>query len=165
MKIGLISDSHDHVPHIEQAVKIFKDEQVDLVIHSGDFCSPFTVPPFEGVQLMGLFGNNDGDRYLLMQKFSDIGAEMKGDFFELEVEGRKLAVYHGNYAPITHALRTCGAYDAVISGHTHEKVLKHFEDTLAINPGTAHGFGEEASIALLEVETLQVRFITLDKSP
>lgn len=162
MKIGLISDSHDHVPHIEEAVGIFKKEQVDLVIHSGDFCSPFTVPPFEGLQLMGLFGNNDGDRYLLMEKFSDIGAEMKGEFFELEVEGRRLAVYHGTYGPITYALRTCGEYDAVISGHTHEKISRQFGNTLAVNPGTAHGFGGEASIALLDVDSLQVDFIPLE---
>lgn len=161
MNIGLISDSHDHVPHIEKAVNIFKSREVDLVLHAGDYCSPFTIPPFEGLPLKGVFGNNDGDHYLLMQKFNDIGAELAGYFLELEVEERKIALYHGTDAPITSALRQCGNYDVVISGHTHEQVKHQVDDTLAINPGTAHGFGNTASIAVLDTATMGVEFIGL----
>lgn len=161
MNIGLISDSHDHVPHIEKAVNIFKSREVDLVLHAGDYCSPFTIPPFEGLPLKGVFGNNDGDHYLLMQKFSDIGADLAGYFFDLEVGERKIALYHGTDAAITSALRQCGNYDIVISGHTHEQVKHQVDDTLAINPGTAHGFGHTASIAVLDTATMDVEFIEL----
>ncbi len=54
MLIGLISDSHDHVRNIEKAIKIFKKREVELVLHAGDFCSPFTIPPFEGLNLKGV---------------------------------------------------------------------------------------------------------------
>jgi putative phosphoesterase len=158
MLIGLISDSHDHVPHIRQAVEIFKKRKVKLVLHAGDFCSPFTVPPFEGLQMKGVFGNNDGDHYLLMKKFSDIGAECLGTFGELEIDGRKIALYHGTDAPITAALEQCGNYDVVVSGHTHEKKAEMVDGALAINPGTAHGFDDLATIAFLDMETLDVRF-------
>lgn len=158
MLIGLISDTHDHVPHINKAVRLFKERKVDLVIHSGDFCSPFTIPPFEGLPLKAIFGNNDGDKYLLMEKCRDINAELLGEFFEFSADGCRLAVYHGTYPPITEALRSCGNYDVVISGHTHEAVQKKMGDTLAINPGTAHGFGEEATIAFLDTGSLDVEF-------
>lgn len=161
MLIGLISDSHDNVPHIEQAVNIFKQCKVGLVLHAGDYCSPFTIPPFDGLPLKGVFGNNDGDLYLLMKKAEEIGADLLGSFGDLEVDGRRIALYHGTDAPITAALEQSGNFDAVISGHTHEKKAEQVNGTLAINPGTAHGFDGEATIALLDTDAMDVEFKNL----
>lgn len=161
MLIGIISDSHDHVPHIRQAASIFKKHEVDMVLHAGDYCSPFTIPPFDGLPLKGVFGNNDGDRYLLMQKFSEIGAELVGEFAELSVGGQFLALYHGSYAGITQSLVESGRYEVVIHGHTHQAKSKQVGNTLVVNPGSAHGFEEEATIALLDTESLKPSFITL----
>lgn len=163
MKVGLISDSHDHVPHIKRAVEIFQQEQVELVLHAGDYCSPFTIPLFEGLPLKGIFGNNDGDHYLLMKKFRAINAELAGYFLEIEAGGAEIAVYHGTDAPITAALQECGRYDVVVSGHTHEQVQKKVGNTLALNPGSAHGFDDQAGIALLDTGALEVEFITLQE--
>lgn len=162
MLIGLISDTHDHVQRIKKAVNHFKKHNVDLVLHAGDYCSPFTIPHFSGLPIKGILGNNDGDHYLLMQKFSEIGSELEGEFVELEAGGRSIALYHGTYEGITGALRTCGRYDVVVSGHTHVTVNKTFGDTLALNPGTANGFDDEATIAFLETDTMDVEFISLD---
>lgn len=161
MLIGLISDTHDHVPHIKKSVKLFKDMNVDLVIHAGDFCSPFTIPLFEGLPMKAIFGNNDGDKYLLMNKCEEIGADLEGEFFELKVDDRLIAIYHGTYEGITEALQKCGKYDVVISGHTHETVKEKVGDTLTINPGTANGFDEKATIAFLDTESLDVEFVEL----
>ena len=161
MLIGLISDTHDHVPHIERAVKLFKERDVDLVIHSGDFCSPFTIPLFEGLPLKAIFGNNDGDKYLLMNKCEEIGADLEGEFFELEADDRLIAVYHGTYEGISKALQKCGKYDVVVSGHTHEIVKEKIGNTLAINPGTAHGFDGKATLAFLDTADMDVEFVEL----
>lgn len=161
MYIGIISDTHDHVPHIKQAVCIFREHSAEAVIHAGDYCSPFTIPHFEGLSLEGILGNNDGDHYQLMQQFSAINARLHGEFFEWTAGSRTMAVYHGTYQPITDALRSSGTYDIVISGHTHEPFRQQVGPTLALNPGTAHGFGERATIALLDTETLDVEFVTL----
>lgn len=162
MLIGLISDTHDHVPHIKQAVNLFKERNAELVLHSGDYCSPFTIPHFEGLNLKGIFGNNDGDKYLLMSKFREIGASLEGTFMEVEADGMKIAVYHGTDQPITNALHQSGIYDVVVTGHTHETVIEEIGNTLAINPGTANGFGEAATIAFLDTNTRNVEFADLD---
>lgn len=162
MLIGLISDSHDHVPNIEQAVEIFKNRSVDVVLHAGDFCSPFTVPPFEGLPIKGVFGNNDGDHYLLLDKFRAIDAEHFGSFGDLKIDGKRIALYHGTDAPITVALEQCGNYDLVVSGHTHEKKVEMINETLAVNPGTAHGFDGEATIALIDTKKMSAGFLSLD---
>ncbi|MDX1619173.1 MAG: metallophosphoesterase [Balneolaceae bacterium] len=162
MLIGLISDTHDHVPHIKKAVRIFKERNAGLVLHAGDYCSPFTVPHFEGLRLKGIFGNNDGDTYLLISKFNAIGAELHGSFMELEADGMSIAVYHGTDQPVTEALHKCGTYDAVVSGHTHETVNWMVGDTLAINPGTANGFDGEATVAFLDTGSREVEFVRLN---
>lgn len=162
MLVGLISDSHDHLPHIRMAVDIFKHREIELVLHAGDFCSPFTVPPFEGLNLKGVFGNNDGDHYMLIRQFNKIGAEHLGTFGDLEIDGCKLALYHGTDAPITAVLEKGGDYDIVVSGHTHQEKVEQQKGTLSINPGSAHGFNETATIALLDTESREVKMVELE---
>lgn len=161
MLVGIISDTHDNVPNIEKAVRLFISREVDLLIHAGDYCSPFTIPHFEGLPLRGVFGNNDGDKYLLMKKFDAIDASLEGDFFEMEAGSCRIAVYHGTHQAITDALIASGTYEVVVSGHTHEAYSREVGKTLAVNPGTAHGFGEKATVALLETESMEVEFIEL----
>lgn len=158
MIIGICSDSHDHVEHIKSAVSFFKEKEVDRVIHAGDYCSPFTIPLFDGLDLHGIFGNNDGDKYLLMKKFDDIGATLHGEFLSFEADSVKFAVYHGTHPEITQSLERCGMYDVVISGHTHDPKLDTIEDTLSINPGSINGFDGDAMVAIFNTETRKVQF-------
>lgn len=161
MLIGVISDSHDHSPHIKQAVQIFKQHEVDLVLHAGDYCSPFTIAFFEGLSLKGVIGKNDGDHFLLLKKFDAIGGSLGAHFTDVRVDDRKVALYNGTEPPITAALEESGNYDVVVSGHTHERRAEKVDKTLAVNPGTAHGFGNEATVALLNTDSMHVEFMTL----
>ncbi len=159
MLIGICSDSHDHVENLEKATAVFKERNVDKIIHAGDYCSPFTIPLFEGLPLEGIFGNNDGDRYTLMKKFDEIGAQLHGDFHSFRVKKLRIGVYHGTYAEITESLEKSGMYDIVISGHTHQAGVETVGNTISINPGSVHGFNQDAMIAFLETESRNVEFV------
>jgi predicted phosphodiesterase len=37
MKLGVISDARDNLPMIAKAVKIFKENKVEFVLHAGDY--------------------------------------------------------------------------------------------------------------------------------
>jgi len=161
MIIGLISDTHDHVPNIKKAAGLFKQQGAKTVLHAGDYCSPFTIAPFEELDLIGILGNNDGDIYTLQHKFNETDAELSGHFLEITIEGVHFAVYHGTYPRITNALELCGEYDVVVSGHTHEQKEQKVGNTLAINPGTAHGFDEEATVAIFNTRTRKADFLSL----
>jgi len=158
MILGICSDTHDHVEHIKKAVAYFKENKIKRVIHAGDYCSPFTIPLFEGLDLHGIFGNNDGDKYLLMKKFNEINGTLYGDFFSFEEDGVKFAVYHGTHPEITESLERCGIYDVVISGHTHVTKMDTIGDTLSINPGSINGFDADPMVATFDTETRKVRF-------
>ncbi|MCP4699827.1 MAG: metallophosphoesterase [Gammaproteobacteria bacterium] len=161
MKIGIISDSHDHMANLRKAVLLFKERQIAFAVHAGDYVNPGSVKAFQGLKLIGIFGNNDGDKYRLISAFDKIGAEIKGDFCEMEEDGLRFAVYHGTEPPLKDALIQCGKYDVVICGHTHQTEHAVIGKTIMLNPGTAHGFGGKATVMIFDTQTKQPEFIEL----
>jgi uncharacterized protein len=153
MKIGIISDTHDHVRNITKAVSLFRKEDVRRILHAGDFCSPFTLPLFKGYEMDAVFGNNDGDHYRLLGKFRENGQSIHNEFFSTEVDGCRIGLYHGTQPAITDALVRCGSYDLVVSGHTHQVVNEMHGSTRLLNPGSAHGFDAEATVAVFDTST------------
>ncbi|MEM3980825.1 MAG: YfcE family phosphodiesterase, partial [Ignisphaera sp.] len=63
MKLGIMSDSHDNLPAIDKALKVFRDQDVDLLIHLGDIISPFALSKVLEfpAKIIIVTGNNDGD--------------------------------------------------------------------------------------------------------
>ena|SRR4030065_1638966 len=161
MKIGIISDSHDHTENIKKSITILKDRKVDFVLHLGDYVNPASVKLFKGIKLIGIFGNNDGDKYRLMNAFNEIGGEIKGDFYEIEADNIKIACYHGTEPQLKDALIESNKYDVVLYGHTHECVNKKIRNTLVLNPGTVHGFWEKATIIIFDTRTRKAKLVTL----
>ncbi len=143
MLIGLISDTHDNLPLVEKAVKLLNDQKVGLVLHAGDYTSPFTIPKLKALncRLIGVFGNNDGDHELLKKRFIETkNCEVRGRFAEVDVEGFKIALLHGDETKLQKVLVNCGGFDAVVSGHTHIQVNKANGKTLVICPGEVCGY-------------------------
>ena len=98
MKIGVLSDTHDHLPNIRKAVEVFPKIGVEAVIHGGDFCSPFTLAEFKpladkGLKMYAVFGNNDGDRVLLVRRGGEFCSFQDGSRI-VTLDGRKIAVMH-----------------------------------------------------------------------
>ena len=48
--IGIISDTHDNIYMIDKAVEELNKRQVRLVLHAGDYISPFTVQHFKALK-------------------------------------------------------------------------------------------------------------------
>jgi len=161
MKIGIISDSHDHIENIRKGVQIFKDKNVEFVLHLGDYVNPASVKAFRGIKLIGIFGNNDGDKFRLINAFNEIDGEIRGDFCEMEVDGIRLACYHGTEPQLKDGLIECGRYDVVLYGHIHECENIRIGDTLVLNPGTAHGFGKRATLIIFDTLSRKPEFIDL----
>ncbi|MDH5634731.1 MAG: metallophosphoesterase family protein, partial [Candidatus Bathyarchaeota archaeon] len=97
MIVGIMSDTHDHLPLVDIAVKKLVDEKVQLVLHAGDYISPFVIPhfkPFKG-KFIGVFGNNDGDHEFLKRRFAEFGLEIRGVFAEVKIDNLRIALLHG----------------------------------------------------------------------
>ncbi|MEM2968250.1 MAG: metallophosphoesterase [Candidatus Bathyarchaeia archaeon] len=154
MLVGVISDTHDNLPMIEKAVKRLNEEKVGLTLHAGDYVSPFVIPKFKALNapLIGVFGNNDGDRELLKKRCSETGnCEIRGRFAEVTVEGFRIALLHGDETELLNALINCGGFDAVVYGHFHAEVSRVNGRTLVVNPGEVCGYiTGKATMALLD---------------
>ena len=140
MIIGVISDTHDQAEHIRESVRRFNDAGVALVIHCGDWVSPFILNFFRGLKapIKGIFGNNDGDKFRHLAFKDNWGLDLSYEerFLKMEIDNRTIAVFHGDYPEIVDALVTCGSYDAVFHGHTHLRINETVGNTLSLNPGS-----------------------------
>jgi len=149
---------------IERAVEKANAQNAELLLHAGDFISPFTASKFKNFKAkkIGVFGNNDGDKNLLLKKYSEIGFEIRGKFAEINVDNLRIALLHGDETELLNSLINCGGYDIVIHGHTHEAKVYKVNKTLVLNPGETCGYlTGKATAALLNTKTMRVEIIEL----
>ena len=161
MKIGIMSDSHDHIENVKKSIAVFKEKNVDYVIHLGDIVNPNSVIAMKGIKVIAIFGNNDGDTFRLVKAFNSVNGEIKGEFYEFEEDGLRFACYHGTEEGIKNALTECGKYDVVLYGHTHKCENTKVGNTLVMNPGTAHGFEFGPTVLVFDSKTKDAEFINL----
>jgi len=160
MLIGIVADSHDNLPKLYKAVEIFNQRKVELVLHAGDFVSPFTGKPLGELKcpLKAVFGNNDGDKLLLKEKFRDIG-EIYPDSYELEIEDKKLILVHKE--GLVESLAKSNLYAIIIYGHTHKPDIQE-DQSLIINPGECGGWlSGKSTVAILDTEKMKAEVIDL----
>ena len=139
MRIAIVSDIHDHRPHLGQALAQASD--ADALICCGDLCSPFIVVQLgEGFvkPMHVVFGNNDGDLFRITQQASRFDQiTLHGEFAELTYGGRQIAVNH--FPEIASALAASDRYDLVCYGHDHQYAVATVGRTLLVNPGEVYG--------------------------
>lgn len=144
MKIGVISDTHDKLATIDLALEYFAEQQVELVVHCGDWKSLSAVVYFANkaheyrLPVRGVLGNNDLDVTAFLQ-YANIAP---GDFtlqegvFELPLSnGKQLLAYHGHHKP---TLRKVVASEPqiLLRGHSHKPLIEQTANTLSVNPGS-----------------------------
>ncbi|HDP70173.1 MAG TPA: metallophosphoesterase [Actinobacteria bacterium] len=160
MKLGIIADTHENMPMIAKAIKLFNDKKVDLVLHAGDFISPITAKEFKELKMkmIGIFGNNDGEKFYLREKFKNIG-EIYEDYCELELDGKKVAMMH--QPKFLDSLIAAAKYDLIIYGHTHEVDIRKGKP-LVINPGECGGWlTGKSTVAIVDTKTMKAEIFEL----
>jgi putative phosphoesterase len=163
--IGIISDTHDNLPVIEKAVSLLNQEKVDLVLHAGDYTSPFVIPKFKSLdcKLIGVFGNNDGDHEFLKRRFDETSnCEVRGRFAEVDANGFKIALLHGDEAELLNALLNRDCFDALVYGHRHEIAQSQNGKMLVVSPGELCGYlTGKSTMAFLDTAKKEVKVQTL----
>jgi putative phosphoesterase len=162
MKVGLMADGHDRVPAIAELLRLMQTAGVTMVLHAGDYVSPFSLKPFEDshMQLQGVFGRNDGDpQGLLSRASAGIGLEIFESPHSFDVGGTQILLVH-DIADVQK--RSIKAHSIVVHGFAHQQSMKTQGESLLVNPGEACGwmYGTPGA-AILDLETKQVEFLTL----
>jgi len=170
MLIGIIADTHDHAVNLLKAIEIFNKRKVEMVIHCGDWVSPFMADFCDGLRckIISVWGNNEGSihRFLTRHQNKQWNIDFYNKSAEIQINGRKLAVYHGDSKPLLAGLIDSQKYDAVFSGHTHTALIETKGKTLHVNPGSICGLCEskivdEVTVAVYNSESNQAEIVNL----
>ncbi|WP_254864533.1 metallophosphoesterase [Halovivax gelatinilyticus] len=162
MQVGIISDTHDNVAAVSRAADAFERDGVDVIVHCGDFVAPPVVSLFEGFELHGVLGNNDGEVAGLYAAFDELGgeSELHGRFADLTFDGLTFAVLHGESLAEVQAIANSDQYDVVCYGHHHVREATEKGRTTLLNPGAHFPAVAEGhrTVAVVDTETESVRF-------
>jgi putative phosphoesterase len=147
--IGVISDTHGLVR--PQAIEALQG--VDMILHAGDVGNQEVLDTLNQIApVIAVRGNNDKGEW---------GGSLP-DWEVVEIDGVSIYMLHDvkeiDIAP-------SGAFNVVVSGHSHKPSVEERRGVLYVNPGSAgpRRFTLPVSLAFLEVtgEKVQAKIIEL----
>lgn len=161
MRIGIFSDSHDHLDNVRKAVGVFNDRQCELVLFAGDLVSTITIPPLRALKcpLVGCLGDNEGNTLGIRGGMRIIGELGRPPVGYRAADGTRFLITH-QWELLKGDID--GA-DVVVFGHTHRaSIRRDAAGRLLINPGETGGWTYgKPSVAILETNPLAAELIPL----
>lgn len=166
MKIGILSDTHGRVEPTRRAAALLARHQVEAVFHCGDIGSESVLAELaalfapQEVPVYAVYGNCDGVAPLDLDPRME-GLFLAGRFYQTELAGKRIALLHGDDDARLHAACASGAYDFVLTGHTHAPEDVRLGSVRRINPGAVYRTSVP-SVAILNLATGACEFLPLD---
>lgn len=159
MRIGVVSDTHNHLGNVARIVELFNRARVDRVVHTGDITQPKTLEILARLDapLVGVFGNNDGfEREALEATSVRCGIALAAPPLRLHLAGRHIVVVHD-----PRELEHAGSdHSVALHGHTHRHAFERREGRVVFNPGECAGHvpGLNA-VGVLDLVTLDAELL------
>lgn len=154
MRIGVVSDTHDHLANVARIVEILNDSGVARVVHTGDITKARTLDALALLRapLVGVYGNNDRERESLEAAAALHGFEIVDPPLALHWAGRRVVVVHD---PRELGERLLAGFDVALHGHDHRRGCERRGSTLVFNPGECAGHlrGHNA-VGILDLDRL-----------
>ncbi len=158
MRIGVVSDTHNHMGNVGRIVELFNGAGVDRVVHTGDITQAKTLEIFAHlrVPMFGVFGNNDVERRALDDAVQRHGFAFFEPPLSLSWAGRELVVAHDPQ-------ELEGLDDApriALHGHTHRFRLEDDGARLTFNPGECAGhLAGHNAVGVLDLLSLEAELL------
>jgi hypothetical protein len=159
MRIGIVSDTHNHIRNVHRIVELFNDAKVERVIHTGDITQAKTLEVFAHLDapLYGVFGNNDQERESLETAIAQFGFLFREPPFELDWHGRRIVVVHD---PLELDGTVAPHHDLALHGHTHLHRYEERDGQVIFNPGECAGHMKGLNaVGLMDLSDLSVELL------
>lgn len=159
MRVGIVSDTHNHLPNVGRIVELFNAARVEHVVHTGDITQPKTLAALSALDapLCGVFGNNDLERPGLAEACRTFGQRFVDPPLFADWGGRRLVVVHDPLDLSESLLAEC---EVALHGHDHRRSVARRERALVVNPGECAGHIEGLnSVAVLDLASLDVEIL------
>jgi len=165
MKIGLLSDTHNHLPETQRALDLLLRQGAEHLVHCGDVGEDvmdlISATCMEhGIRAHVAIGNCDSQ--VDMRFLPHPSGIERGTCLEWEMESRRCCVLHGDNArQFAHTVES-NRLDYIFKGHTHRAEDRQIGRTRILNPGSpVRPRGGPPSVAILDLSTDAVSFLTL----
>ncbi|HTW90816.1 MAG TPA: metallophosphoesterase [bacterium] len=155
-RVGIISDTHDRLDKVREAVALFSRLRPERVVHCGDIVAQFVLKELAGLTMpvIAVYGNCDGDRAALRQRADELGFALNEGPYAFALDGKRIIVSHQPLNPVP----DCDFY---LHGHTHKPRHEGWRPVI-VNPGEACGWlSGRATAAMLDTETSDIEFFDL----
>jgi putative phosphoesterase len=163
MKIGVLSDTHEHVKNLEIALEAYRQEAITQVIHCGDMTTAGTAKSLEGFEVIYVDGNMDQGSQEIYRTLRDLNPHsMVLPTYEGEIDGISIGVTHGDDENELRRLIDSGRHSYVFHGHTHRR-LDEFQGSVHIfNPGALGGLQfESRSYSIVDLATSDIKLLEI----
>ena len=161
MLIGILSDTHGRADAMAAGLAALRGRGAAFFIHCGDVGSENVLDHLAGLPSAFIFGNTDFDRVSLTQYAQDRGITCYGNAGDLELDGKRFALLHGDDERVKRRILDAQQHDYLLQGHTHVPLDYRVGRTRVINPGALHR-AKTKTVALLDTSADSVSFITVD---
>jgi len=163
MLVAVMSDSHDNIWNLRKAMKIIKKSQAGLLVHCGDFISPFMLKELDAanIPVHGVFGNNDGDQHTLTKMSLSIlnNITLHGLSGQVDAEGLNIGFTH--YEGMGDGLVSAGIFQMVCFGHSHEHEIRQVNLVTLLNPGEIMGKEGSPGLCFVDTETVGIERVEI----
>jgi uncharacterized protein len=163
MKIGVLSDTHDHLSNLTYVLNAFRKRGIETLIHCGDLTSLDMVSHFSGFRVIYTMGNMDittgtiKKRLEKMRKDNYVGMVFRG-----QLGGVALAATHSHIDGKVMELVQEDNLQWIFHGHTHEKRDEVVSGVRIVNPGALGGLGREPrTFCIVDLAAEKVAFQTV----
>jgi putative phosphoesterase len=161
MRIGVVSDTHNHLKNTRRIVDLLNRAGVSRVVHTGDITQAKTLRALSGLKapLYAVYGNNDLERESLEATSRELDIHLVDPPLHLSWAGRRIVVVHD---PLDLHPQLIGDVDVAIHGHDHRHRDERHGETLLFNPGECAGhmpgLNQVGVIDLVRLETRVLKF-------
>lgn len=172
MILGLLSDTHGQSQRAANAIALLKEKGATAFIHCGDLCGEGVLAALAGERAWFVWGNCDLPDIGMTSYAAGLGLTLPTTVpLRLELDGRRLAVFHGHEREFGPAYRVLSGdssaapagldgVDYVFYGHTHLKSDVRCGKLRIINPGALHR-AKPYTVATLNLQTDELNFWTV----
>ena len=161
MKIGLISDTHNHLPETRRALDLLVARGAGHFVHCGDAGEDVVDLVSAACQEHGLrahvaVGNCDRE-HLADARFRTCPAGVeRAEALDFVLAGKRCLVLHGDRTEVLRQALLSDRFDFVFTGHTHAPADQRTGKTRLLNPGSAaRPRMGPPTVALIDLETDQ----------
>jgi putative phosphoesterase len=173
--LGLLSDTHGRYERTAVAIALLERLGAEAFVHCGDVGGEAVFEQFAGRRAWFVWGNTDFPSAALERYVESLGLTLPPvSPLQIEIDGREIAVYHGQERHFHHIIRKIqdhdlaafrkltGGVDYIIHGHTHRASHVRIDHVQLINPGALER-ARPHTVATLDVAHDALEFWHVDE--